>query len=85
MAGDARQHGALPGHVDAAVPLGVGEGREVVDDHGIAPRGERREVGGAVDELRPAGEDRKGGLLPDMTRAMGEPRPGPEHDVAIRP
>ena len=83
--GDRGQREPLPGDVCASVPLRVGERGEVVDNHEVAPRSQRGEVRGAVDELGPAGRERQDELLPGVPGAVGEARPRHDQLVAVRP
>ena len=57
--------------------------RQVVDDHHVAPRRARSEVGGAVQDSGPTGRDRQHRLLPQVSRPVGEHLLRPHHAVAV--
>ncbi len=82
---DRRQHAPLPGRVGPRVPLGMAQGRGVVDDHDRPRMRQRRQVRRAQQRPRPRGPGREHDLLPRVPGAVREPRARRHDDVAARP
>ncbi len=83
-AGQQRQDPTLVGDVGRRVGLRVAQRGRVVDHHHVAPRDQRGEVGGRVDQRRSRGPKREHRLLPGVTGPVGQRRLWPDHPVAVR-
>src|SRR5205823_10392223 len=80
-AGYQRQHPALVGDIRARIRLRQSQRGGVVDNDDVAPIGDWREVGGAVEERAATRLRWQYRLLPEVARAVRQPAPGGQHAV----